>query len=77
MKLYFSFQSCNLSSPPHRRSAAEKKAHRPEFVDKHRLTGGNVDGPDIFSQLVADGAGDSQVHPGDHGDFMGGLVVDV
>lgn len=40
------------------------------------LTRGNIDGHDIFSQLVADATGDSQVHLGDDSYFMGGLAID-
>lgn len=43
----------------------------------NKRTRGNVDGHDIFSQPVADAASDSQVHFGDHRDFLGGLAVDV
>lgn len=38
-------------------------------------TGGNVDAPDVFAELVGDGAGDSQVQPRDHFDCVDGLAV--
>lgn len=48
-----------------------------QVFDWHQLTRRNIDGHEIFSQLVADNAGDSQVHLRDHSDFMGGLAIDV
>lgn len=41
------------------------------------LTGGHVDGPGVFSQPVADRAGDGQVNSGDDGDFVGGSSMTV
>lgn len=38
-------------------------------------TGGNVDAPDVFAELVGDGAGDGQVQPRDHFDCVDGLAV--
>lgn len=44
---------------------------------KYLRTRRDIDGHDILSELVADVAGDRQVHLRSHRDLMGCLAVDV